>query len=190
MTLTQIAEALSAPISSCHGLVRTLSARGYLYTSERNRAIYPTKRLLEIANTIAAHDPVLESIVPELEALRDATNEFEGKLYDATGLKVGAVFTHVFQGVSHSIDRQDEYGTATTLDMLGAWDLIHKDRPTLGQLVAHGQGRWEEPAQSWRAAHVLGSKGIPNRVDPWGEEYDHDWPTWRSMLPHYLAELA
>ena len=75
MTLTQIAEALSAPISSCHGLVRTLSARGYLYTSERNRAIYPTKRLLEIANTIAAHDPVLESIVPELEALRDATNE-------------------------------------------------------------------------------------------------------------------
>mgnify|MGYP002819271032 CR=1 FL=1 len=75
MTLTQIAEALSAPISSCHGLVRTLSARGYLYTSERNREIYPTKRLLEIANTIAAHDPVLESIVPELEALRDATDE-------------------------------------------------------------------------------------------------------------------
>ncbi|MBO23118.1 MAG: transcriptional regulator [Rhodospirillaceae bacterium] len=75
MTLTQIAEALSAPISSCHGLVRTLSAKGYLYTSERNRAIYPTKRLLEIANTIAAHDAVLESTVPVLETLRDETNE-------------------------------------------------------------------------------------------------------------------
>ena len=75
MTLTQIAEALSAPISSCHGLVRTLSAKGYLYTSERNRAIYPTKRLLEIATTIAAHDPVLETIVPVLEALRDETDE-------------------------------------------------------------------------------------------------------------------
>ena len=75
MTLTQIAEALSAPISSCHGLVRTLSAKGYLYTSERNRAIYPTKRLLEIANTIAAHDPVLESIVPVREVLRDETTE-------------------------------------------------------------------------------------------------------------------
>jgi IclR family acetate operon transcriptional repressor len=75
MTLTQIAESLSAPISSCHGLVRTLSAKGYLYTSERTRAIYPTKRLLEIANTIAAHDPVLESIVPVLEVLRDDTNE-------------------------------------------------------------------------------------------------------------------
>src|SRR3546814_16140965 len=47
MTLTQLADALSAPISSCHGLVRTLSARGYLYPSEQNRAIYPPKRLFE-----------------------------------------------------------------------------------------------------------------------------------------------
>jgi IclR family acetate operon transcriptional repressor len=75
MTLTQIAESLCAPISSCHGLVRTLSAKGYLYTSEQTRAIYPTKRLLEIANTIAAHDPVLETVLPVLEGLRDATNE-------------------------------------------------------------------------------------------------------------------
>ena len=57
-------------------------------------------------------------------------------------------------------------------------------------LLTHGQGRWEEPEQSWRAAHVLGAKGVPNRVDPWSEAYDHDWTTWRSMLPHYLAELA
>lgn len=75
MTLTQIAESLSAPISSCHGLVRTLSAMGYLYTSEQSRAIYPTKRLLEIATVISDHDPVLESIVPILESLRDNSNE-------------------------------------------------------------------------------------------------------------------
>jgi IclR family acetate operon transcriptional repressor len=75
MTLTQIAESLQAPISSCHGLVRTLSAKGYLYASERTRAIYPTKRLLDIATTIAAHDPVLEAVLPVLESLRDATNE-------------------------------------------------------------------------------------------------------------------
>ena len=36
-----------------------------------------------------------------------------------------------------------------------------------------------EPGRSWRMAGVLGAKGIPNRVDPWGPEYDHDWPTWR-----------
>ena len=38
-------------------------------------------------------------------------------------------------------------------------------------------------------AKLLGSKGVPNRVDAWGEEYDHDWPTWREMLPHYLERM-
>ena len=57
-------------------------------------------------------------------------------------------------------------------------------------LLAFGQGRWEDPDESWRMAGVLGAKGIPNRVDPWSAEWDHDWPTWRRMLPHYLAELT
>jgi len=57
-------------------------------------------------------------------------------------------------------------------------------------LLASGKGRAEDIGESWRTAAVLGSKGIPNRVDPWGEEWHHDWPTWRHMLPHYLEELA
>ena len=57
-------------------------------------------------------------------------------------------------------------------------------------LLAYGGGRWEHPEDSWRLAGVLGAKGVPNRVDPWGPEYDHDWPTWRAMLPLYLDDLA
>ncbi len=57
-------------------------------------------------------------------------------------------------------------------------------------ILAYGQGRWEHPDHSWRLADVLGSRGIPNRVDPWGPEYDHDWPAWREMLPVYLAEVT
>ena len=57
-------------------------------------------------------------------------------------------------------------------------------------LMATGEGRWEDPEQSWRMARVLGDKGIPNRVDSWGREFDHDWVTWRKMLPHYLEQLA
>lgn len=57
-------------------------------------------------------------------------------------------------------------------------------------LLAFGQGRWEDPGESWRMADVLGAKGIPNRVDPWGHEWDHDWPTWRRMLPLYLGAFA
>lgn len=56
-------------------------------------------------------------------------------------------------------------------------------------ILAHGGGRWEDPEQSWRMADALGARGIPNRVDEWGSEWDHDWPTWRRMLPQYLGEL-
>jgi esterase/lipase superfamily enzyme len=56
-------------------------------------------------------------------------------------------------------------------------------------ILATGEGKWEDPGQSWRAAQILGAKGIPNRVDAWGVEYDHDWPTWRKMVPHYLGRL-
>jgi len=57
-------------------------------------------------------------------------------------------------------------------------------------ILAFGQGRWENPNESWRMASVLGAQGVPNRVDPWGPDYDHDWPTWRSMLPGYLNDLV
>jgi esterase/lipase superfamily enzyme len=57
-------------------------------------------------------------------------------------------------------------------------------------ILASGEGRWEDISHSWRLAKVMGEKGIPNRVDPWGGDYDHDWPTWRHMLPHYLEQLT
>ena len=72
----------------------------------------------------------------------------------------------------------------------------HLDGPILDELrqrfvlMAFGKGRWEDPSQAWRMAGVLGAKGVPNRVDEWGPEWDHDWPTWRRMLPLYLDELT
>ncbi|MCA9539642.1 MAG: prolyl oligopeptidase family serine peptidase [Myxococcales bacterium] len=57
-------------------------------------------------------------------------------------------------------------------------------------LLPTGEGRWEDPAQSWQVAHVLGAKGIPNRVDLWGKDKDHDWMTWREMLPFYLDKMV
>ena len=57
-------------------------------------------------------------------------------------------------------------------------------------LLASGQGRAENIGESWNMAHVLGQKGVPNRVLQWGEEWNHDWPTWRRMFPLYLEELT
>lgn len=75
------------------------------------------------------------------------------------------------------------------LPSLGEGDQLSRLR-TRFVVLAHGSGRWENPSQSWEMARVLGSRLIPNRVDDWGAEHPHDWATWRSMLPQYLAELA
>ena len=56
-------------------------------------------------------------------------------------------------------------------------------------LLATGTGNWECPEDSWRMAGVLGARGVPNRVDAWGPEWHHDWPTWRRMLPQYVDEF-
>ena len=57
-------------------------------------------------------------------------------------------------------------------------------------IIATGQGAWEDVGASWDAGDVLGSKGVPNRVDVWGPEWPHDWETWQRMLPQYLDELC
>ena len=57
-------------------------------------------------------------------------------------------------------------------------------------LMPTGEGDFEDVGESWNMAHVLGSRGVPNRVDPWGPQYHHDWHTWRVMLPQYLDEFA
>jgi esterase/lipase superfamily enzyme len=55
-------------------------------------------------------------------------------------------------------------------------------------LLMSGEGRAENIGESWAMAHVLGHQGIPNRVESWGHDWHHDWPTWRAMLPRVLAE--
>lgn len=57
-------------------------------------------------------------------------------------------------------------------------------------LLAHGLGNAEDPGESWKVADVLGTRGIPNRVEEWGPEWPHDWVTWREMFPRFLDELT
>jgi esterase/lipase superfamily enzyme len=45
-----------------------------------------------------------------------------------------------------------------------------------------GKGAGEDSEASWGMGQLMGTKGIRNWVDLWGEEYSHDWPTWRAML--------
>jgi esterase/lipase superfamily enzyme len=80
---------------------------------------------------------------------------------------------------------------AAPLQFLPGLDGTQLDQLRQRQVVlASGEGEWEDIGSSWQMADALGAKGIPNRVDNWGPQWSHQWPTWRRMLPQYLDELA
>ena len=53
--------------------------------------------------------------------------------------------------------------------------------------ILTGSGAYEDPGASGQFARVLYDKGIWYELDVWGQEWPHDWNTWRKMLPHYLG---
>jgi len=52
--------------------------------------------------------------------------------------------------------------------------------------ILTGSGPYEDPTSSGRFANILYDKGINYNLDVWGEEWPHDWNTWKAMFPHYL----
>lgn len=75
LSLTEISQRIAVPISSCHGLIRTLQMRGYVYVLEERKRIYPTKRLLGIAQAIGRYDTALEQLSPIVTSLAKKTGE-------------------------------------------------------------------------------------------------------------------
>ncbi len=56
--------------------------------------------------------------------------------------------------------------------------------------ILSGQGSYEDPSRSQQLSDILTSKGIPNHLDLWGPDVNHDWPWWRKMLPHVLGLIV
>lgn len=54
--------------------------------------------------------------------------------------------------------------------------------------IVSGRGDYEAPHCSEKLSQLLWDKGIPNNLDLWGLDVNHDWPWWRKMLPHYIGE--
>jgi esterase/lipase superfamily enzyme len=53
--------------------------------------------------------------------------------------------------------------------------------------IFSGSGPYEDPNSSREFGSILYNKGIWYELDIWGQEWGHDWPTWRAVLPHYLS---
>ena len=75
LSLSELARALDIPPSSCFNLIRTLQGRGYLYSLQPRRHLYPTRRLFEVASAVVAAEPWMGRIEPLLIKLRDQTTE-------------------------------------------------------------------------------------------------------------------
>jgi IclR family transcriptional regulator, acetate operon repressor len=75
LSLSEIARTIKVPVSSCHLLLRTLLDCGYLYSLGRRKLYYPTRRLYDVARSIAAHDALIEGLRPALTNLRDRSGE-------------------------------------------------------------------------------------------------------------------
>jgi DNA-binding IclR family transcriptional regulator len=75
LSLSEIARLLNLPISSCHDVLQALEERGYIYEIAPRSGFYPTLRLLDIATTIANHDPVIMRADLALRELRDIVDE-------------------------------------------------------------------------------------------------------------------
>jgi IclR family transcriptional regulator, acetate operon repressor len=75
LSLSELARLIDSPVSSCHGLLRTLQKSGYMYALDVRRRYYPTRRLFEVGTSIAAHDPIVERVASILDKLRAETDE-------------------------------------------------------------------------------------------------------------------
>ncbi len=152
------------------------------------------------------HDCIRREVVPAIHS--DLGDQPLGII--ATGASIGAFnavamlcrYPDVFSAAigmsgSYAIERfydrpwtKDLYFSAPLqfLPGLDGWALdLLRERYAI---LASGEGEWENVGESWTMANALGAKGIPNRVDNWGPQWDHQWPTWWRMLPQYLDELA
>ena len=87
LALSDISRLLKVPISSCHDVVQSLQARGYITEIVPRGGYYPTMRLHTLAREIARNDPLAQRVQQTLIALRDQLDETVslGKATDPLG---------------------------------------------------------------------------------------------------------
>jgi porin len=86
-----------------------------------------------------------ESLLPvsPLKWLHDGAGRASDGIYEATHIRLGLTFNHLFQWASDVLPDTDDWGTDTDMDLVAAWDLLNRGKPTLGQLYFHLEGRWD-----------------------------------------------
>ena len=67
-------------------------------------------------------------------------------------------------------------------------------RSRVSLLLVCGQGQWEDTTgaleSTRRFAGLLAEKGIRHKLDLWGHDVPHDWPSWRAQISHHLPRFV
>lgn len=71
----EIAKLLGMAESSCSDLLHTLHGSGYLMRTAKSRRFYPTSRLMSLATSISANDPLVAAGQDAIELLGERTGE-------------------------------------------------------------------------------------------------------------------
>jgi len=75
MPLSQIASNAQLNISTCHHLLATLAARGYVGQNPQTRSYFLGARIIELANARLKQFSLLDVATPELQSLNEITRE-------------------------------------------------------------------------------------------------------------------
>ncbi|MGD9920789.1 MAG: IclR family transcriptional regulator [Pseudorhodoplanes sp.] len=135
-TLTDLAERLDLPKSSCFALMETLRREGYVYSLGKRNGYFPTSRLRVLGDGILRGDSVLVLAQPHLQSLRDATGEtvMFGKLDGAEVLYLDVKEADLaVRFAAHTGQRKMIHSSASGRAVLG---LLPSDerRKVIGQL--------------------------------------------------------
>jgi hypothetical protein len=66
----------------------------------------------------------------------------ENRLDEATDIKFGTAFNHLFQQLSDAIPGEDNFGMSSAMSLVGTWDLYNEGCPDQGELTLGIDGRW------------------------------------------------
>ena len=195
-------------VDACSGLLESGRIKIYSCDSVAGQAMVSKRGSFEHQEWLfnQFQECVLNEVVPAIRADQGGSTQpivVAGASIGAfNSLAVLCRYPHVFGAAicmsgTYRVDRffepvftHDLY-VSSPLHFLPGLDGAHLD--TLRSrfvVLASGEGAWENIGESWGAADVLGRSGVPNRVDSWGPDYEHDWGTWLDMLPRYLDELC
>lgn len=130
LLLTDIARGLDAPLSSCFNIVAALKDRGYIYDNGQGRQFYPTRKMLELGNIIAANEPWAAILGTVMTRLRDETQETTilGRLQGAEVVYLAVCESRQnIRYTAYAGDRKPLHSSAIGKSLLAALDSDKRD---------------------------------------------------------------